>query len=278
MAWALILHGGAGNYEAAQLNESQEFLTDLCQRLEKILIQDGSRACVLKGLQELEDHPAYNAGTGGNLQADGVIRLTASLMDFQNGFASISNLEQTRYPSLVADRLLGQRFPNLMGIQATLFAREQGFQPWQNLIPARLEKYRQRLEGKYTTVGVCALDEQGRLFSGTSTGGVGYETPGRMSDVATPCGTYVSDKIALSATGAGETIINSAILPKLAGLLDYGIPLDQAWEFACHEFVRLKGDGGFIGLGSSGRLLAFHNTKGMRFIGKNSLGDCLKHW
>ncbi len=278
MTWALILHGGAGDYEADQLRYSVAFLEELRQELIEVLLKKGAREAVVLGLQRLEDHPQYNAGTGGNLQADGVIRLTASLMSKDMGFASASNLEQVQYPSLVANQLLGQKFPNLMGTQATLFAREQGHATHQNITEPRLKRYLARLSGVYSTVGVCALDEDGVLFSGTSTGGVGWETPGRMSDVATPCGTYCSDKIALSATGKGETILNSAILPKLAGLLDYGIELHKAWDYSCLEFSRLGGDGGFIGVTQAADMLSWHNTKGMRFTGANSFGKIVGHW
>lgn len=278
MAMAVLLHGGAGNYESAQLSKNVAFLEDLLLKIQSVCESEGARASVLAGLKAMEDHPDFNAGTGGNLQADGVIRLTASLMGNTIPFSSVVNLTETRYPSAVAESLLGQTFPSLVGTEATLYAREKGFLRYCNRTPDRMQKFLAGFQGRASTVGVVALDTSGALFAGTSTGGVGGETPGRMSDVSTPCATYASDSIALSATGIGETILNSALLPKIAGLLDFGIPLDTVREYIESALKRRFMDGGLIGVTSAGDLIAMHNTRGMRYAGLNSRGEMIAHW
>src|SRR5690606_346670 len=67
-------------------------------------------------------------------------------------------------------------------------------------------------ERKFGTVGAVALDSQGRLAAGTSTGGMTAKRWGRVGDVPIiGAGTYASnaDGCAVSATGDGEYFIRA---------------------------------------------------------------------
>ena len=81
---------------------------------------------------------------------------------------------------------------------------------------------------KFGTVGAVALDDKGVVCVGTSTGGIGNETPGRVSDSASVAGTYADQVGGLSCTGKGEHIINQAVAAKVIYRLRDGVPLKKS--------------------------------------------------
>jgi L-asparaginase len=271
--WALIIHGGAGDYEHNRVESSRDFLRDVVDQSKNILLNDGARAAVAHAVRLMENHSDYNAGFGSRIQADGVVRMTACYMDNVNHqFSSAVNIEGIKNPIDVAIALQGKRYPNLAGPPATLWAAKAGFQEMGcYAAPHRVEEFKNLMVGKSGTVGACALDLDGVMAAATSTGGTGMETPGRLSDDASPCGNYCNDNVAISATGYGESIINAATVPKLAGLLDYGIPFDKALKFVCEQFNKSGGDGGLICVLPDGQICQWYNSTGMRYCGINHL-------
>jgi len=273
MKIALILHGGAGTYEADAIERSMPFLKSIFEESWKILEKQGSSAAVLHAVRRLEDHEDYNAGTGSKLQGDGVIRMTASYMDSRKErFSSATNITRVKNPIDVAYLLQNEPFPNLAGQEATEFARARGFMDYDPSTPRQVEKYQKAKILRGGTVGACALDYEGILAAGTSTGGTGMETPGRVSDDASPCGNYCTREVAISATGIGETFIDSAILPRLAGLVEYGVKPAQAFEHIASFFRANRGEGGFTVLTQSGEIFVDFNTAGMRYYGRDASG------
>jgi len=92
----------------------------------------------------------------------------------------------------------------------------------------------------YDTVGACALDRFGRLASATSTGGRGFERPGRVSDSAMPVANYADNRSAISATGIGEEIIDEGLAIKIAARVQDGMNLQKAFQKTFDE-VRSRG-------------------------------------
>jgi L-asparaginase len=157
-------------------------------------------------------------------------------------------------------------------MEATLFARERGFKDYDPATERQVKKYLSKNIAKGGTVGACALDSSGILAAATSTGGTGLETPGRVSDDASPCGNYCTSDVAISATGIGEDFIDTSILPRLAGLLDYGVQTDEAFEYISKYFRKMGGEGGYAALTHEGDVYVDFNSKGMRFYGVDSSG------
>lgn len=94
---------------------------------------------------------------------------------------------------------------------------------------AETEQQRDADEGdRHGTVGAVALDLDGNLFAGTSTGGRGFEIPGRVSDTPTPAGNYACPQVAISATGIGEFIIDMNLCGRVATRVLDGMPLNKA--------------------------------------------------
>ena len=101
---------------------------------------------------------------------------------------------------------------------------------------------------RYGTVGVVALDRQGNIAAGTSTGGLQGKMPGRVGDSPIiGAGTYASNQsCAVSATGSGEYFIRLGVTREVCSLVQYkGMRLQQAADEVIHtELPAIHGDGG----------------------------------
>jgi len=118
----------------------------------------------------------------------------------------------------------------------------------------------------HDTVGAVALDVDGNLAAGTSTGGTLNKTPGRVGDSSLiGCGCYADNmSAAVSLTGWGEPIMK-LVLGKWA--VDR-VAAGSAPELAARDAIsylssRLGGHGGIILLGPDGRFGMAHNTPAM---------------
>jgi beta-aspartyl-peptidase (threonine type) len=117
------------------------------------------------------------------------------------------------------------------------------------------------------TVGAVALDRNGNLAAGTSTGGMTNKRWGRVGDSPIiGAGTYASnDSCAVSATGHGEYFIRSVVAHDIcARVLYQGKSVGEAARaVVMGDLVRLGGDGGVIVLGPDGDYSMVFNTSGM---------------
>lgn len=120
---------------------------------------------------------------------------------------------------------------------------------------------------KFGTVGVVALDRQGNVAAGTSTGGVTAKRWNRVGDSPIiGAGTYASNQsCAVSATGAGEYFIRLTVARTICALVQYkGMTLQGAAdEMIQKQLTAIHGDGGIIALTPDGQLAWSFNTPGM---------------
>lgn len=251
----LIIHGGAGNREGrhARFSDYASHLTAIVAAGEQILLRQGAQAAVHDAIQKLEDDPIFNAGTGSRVQHDGIIRMTAALMDSQlRSLSGVINIERVQHPIAVASLLRGQKHSVLAAQQATAFARQHGFVDYDPLTEFRYQEYLAASSGRTGTVGAVAVDEQGILCAGTSTGGVGNETAGRVSDSGTVAGTYASAHLGVSCTGVGEQIVNHAAAARVVVRVEDGMPLADAVNKTMQEAEALDYHYGLIALARNG--------------------------
>jgi beta-aspartyl-peptidase (threonine type) len=120
---------------------------------------------------------------------------------------------------------------------------------------------------RFGTVGVVALDRQGNIAAGTSTGGLQGKAPGRVGDSPIiGAGTYASNQsCAVSATGSGEYFIRLGVAREVCNLVAFkGMALQQAADQVIHkELDALHGDGGVIAITPDGQTVFSFNTPGM---------------
>jgi len=254
----LIIHGGF-------------FSESLTNQEVKKAKQDALREIVMLGHKYLENHTAaqtavytvclledcdlFNAGTGSQIQSDGKIRLSASLMDGKTQkFSGVINIEDVKNPICIAEKLMDYDDRVLSGQGANNFAINNGVAYYNPETPQRRKEYEKKLSDsiRLGTVGCVALDIYGNIAAATSTGGKGFEMPGRVSDSATTAGNYANAYAGISCTGVGEDIVSGSVASKIVTRVTDGMPLSTATEITLDEMKPYNGFAGVVGITNNG--------------------------
>jgi L-asparaginase len=257
----IIIHGGffsesSTNHETKVAK--QEALLRIVKDSYAYLKTHSAVDTVVYAVSLLEDDALFNAGIGSQIQSDGKIRMSASLMDgTTEKFSGVINIEEVKNPILVALELMKVDDRVLGGSGATNFARQHGFEKFSTEIPQRRAEYEAKLAATgMGTVGCVALDADGKLAAATSTGGKGFEIPGRISDSATVAGNYVNAFCGVSLTGVGEDIVSNATAAKIVTRVTDGFTLERAFEKTFAELKPYDGFAGAIAIDKDGNI--FH--------------------
>src|ERR1700744_3319580 len=254
----IIIHGGF--FSESQTNQEikkakQEALAGIVKLGYKYLQSHTATETAVYTVSLLEDSELFNAGTGSQIQSDGKIRLSASLMDGASmRFSGVINVEDVKNPICIAEKLLSYDDRVLSGKGAQNFARENGFGYYNPETAQRRKEYEKKLSEsiRLGTVGCVELDVFGNLAAATSTGGKGFEIPGRVSDSATTAGNYANQFAGISCTGVGEDIVSGAVAAKIVTRVTDGMTLAQATEKTLDELKPFDGFAGVIGISANG--------------------------
>jgi L-asparaginase len=299
----LIIHGGAGSSLQGKggVDAVRTLLTSIVESVYRQL-QQGAIAedAVIAGCQLLEDEPRFNAGTGSVLQSDGQVRMSASLMSgATQQFSGVINVSRVKNPIQLAQFLQTSPDRVLSDYGSAALVRELQLPDHDPLTDKRLQEWLEERKGNFQrsmanvisedailtgsdagrgTIGVVALDNQGRIAAGTSTGGKGFERVGRVSDSAMPAGNYANPYGGVSCTGIGEDIIDECLAARIVIRVTDGATLHDAFTRSLTEAANNKRDLGAIGLDRTGAiawgktsevlLAAYHNGE--------RLGDTLE--
>jgi beta-aspartyl-peptidase (threonine type) len=278
-AWAIVVHGGAGALREevldASLDSQYRVSLTLALHAGKAILQKGGSSldAVETVIRNLEDNPLFNAGKGAAFTHEGRNELDASIMEgstLQAG--AVAAVTDIKNP-ITAARAVMMNSPHVLlsGAGASDFAREQGLEI---VAPEYFHTDRKwnDLQGilkkeKLGTVGCVALDMQGNLAAGTSTGGMANKRYNRIGDSPIiGAGTYASNATcALSCTGHGEYFIRYAVAHDISALMEYkGLSLQRAADTVIMvKLVKAGGKGGVIGVDSRGHIAMCFNTEGM---------------
>jgi L-asparaginase len=257
----IIIHGGFFSESSTNLETKiakQNALLRIAKDSYEFLKSHSALETVVYAVSLLEDDELFNAGIGSQIQSDGKIRMSASLMDgFAHKMSGVINIEEVKNPVQVAKVLLDYDDKVLGGSGATNFARKHGFEAFSTEIPQRRAEYEAKLESIGTgTVGCVALDSEGKIAVATSTGGKGFEIPGRISDSATVAGNYANEFCGVSLTGVGEDIVSGAVAAKIVTRVTDGFSLKDAFEKTFNELKSFDGFAGAIAIDRNGTI--FH--------------------
>ena len=257
----LIIHGGffsESSTNAETKAAKQKALERIVKNSFDYLKSHSALETVVFAVSQLEDDELFNAGIGSQIQSDGKIRMSAALMDGSTQkMSGVINIEEVKNPIQVAATLLPFDDRILGGSGATNFARQHGFEKYSTEIPQRKAEYEAKLKSLGTgTVGCVALDKDGKLAVGTSTGGKGFEIPGRISDSATVAGNYVNEFCGVSLTGVGEDIVSNATAAKIVTRVTDGFTLEMAFDKTFSELKPYDGFAGAIAIDNLGNM--FH--------------------
>lgn len=282
--FGLVIHGGAGGNDPALAPEGEHAygakLTEAIEAGFSVLARGGAATeAVVESIRVMEDCGMFNAGRGAAFNADGLCELDASIMDGRTQEAgAVAGLRHIKNPiSLARDVMLRSPHVMLFGDGAERFARRLGYE----LVPNeyfQVEKRRrqwerskrpdQAAEGEsgHGTVGCAALDRNGNLAAGTSTGGTPNKTWGRVGDSPIiGAGTYANNATcAVSATGTGEFFIRGVASHDVSARMQYGATsLDDAVQATLAGVKRLGGEGGIVAIDREGRVVLRFNSPRM---------------
>ena len=245
----IIIHGGFFSESSTNLETKiakQQALLRIVKDSYAYLQNHSALETVVYAVSQLEDDELFNAGIGSQIQSDGKIRMSASLMDGETQkMSGVINIEDVKNPIQVAQVLMQVDDRILGGSRATNFARQNGFEAFSAEIPQRRAEYEAKVKSLGTgTVGCVVLDKNGKIAVATSTGVKGFEIPGRISDSATVAGNYANEFCGVSLTGVGEDIVSGAVAAKIVTRVTDGFSLEKAFE---KTFAELKPYDGFAG-------------------------------
>ena len=292
----LIIHGGAGSSLKGKggVEAVRRSLYQILEEVYALLLAGASASeAVVKGCQLLEDEPRFNAGTGSVLQSDGQIRMSAGLMDGKSQrFSGVINVSRVQNPINLAKVLQESPDRVLSDYGAAELLRELNLPVYNPLTDMRLREWMEERQEDFQkemagviaeaelvetsssrrgTIGVVALDSQGTLAAGTSTGGKGFEKIGRVSDSAMPAGNYATSKAAVSCTGIGEDIIDECLAARIVVRVTDGLSLAEAMQRSFTEAKEHQRDLGAIAIDATGAIVwgrtseillaAYHNGK-----------------
>jgi L-asparaginase len=255
----VIIHGGffsESTTNAETKLAKQEALERIVKESYDFLNTHSALETVVFAVSQLEDDDLFNAGIGSQIQSDGKIRMSAAVMDgTTQKMSGVINIEAVKNPIQVAVQLLNYDDKVLGGEGATNFARKNGFETFSTEIRQRRAEDEAKLKATGTgTVGCVVLDSEGKIAVATSTGGKGFEIPGRISDSATVAGNYANAFCGVSLTGVGEDIVSNATAAKIVTRVTDGFSLQAAFDKTFAELKEIDGFAGAIAIDAHGNI------------------------
>ena len=293
----IVIHGGAGTLieDRYSEKEKEEYYSTLEASLSKgysCLYEGGSSSeAVCVSVAVLEDSPLFNAGKGSVFSSKGTIEMDASLMNGRDLSAgAVSCLKSVKNPIYAAKEVLENCDHVLLtGEGALAFSREKKLplmpdeyffseKRWEQLVEARKQgKVLLDHSDGLGTVGAVALDKNGNLSAGTSTGGLTNRVWGRCSDSGQiGAGNYANNKTcAVSCTGTGDDFIRSVFAYDLSAISEYkNLSLEKSSKLALEKLKKLGGNGGVIVLNNEGEFILDFISKSMYRGYKNNQKSC----
>ncbi len=293
--WAIALHGGAGYYpKDAPEEQVQAYLNSLEEALTigtEILENGGSALDAVEAtIIYLEDNELFNAGRGAVFTAEGKNELDAAFMHGNTlnagaitGVTTVKNpislarivMEESNHVFFAGDG--AERFADETDVERVdpLFFRvEEKYERWKRNNAG--QGYNDQTEDngwKMGTVGAVALDKDGNIVAGTSTGGMTNKKYGRVGDVPIiGSGTYANDLVAVSATGWGERIMLNVSAHTLASYMKYTeSSLQESMDYLVDDLLNPR-EAGFIAIDKHGNISMKTNTGSMHRAAADSEG------
>jgi L-asparaginase / beta-aspartyl-peptidase len=270
----LIVHGGAGSRRPSP--KALKRLAESISAGHGILRAGGTALeAVVRAVEVLENSGLFNAGSGANLQYDGVRRLDASVMDGSRlRVGAVIGLEGTRNPVKAARMLMDLPHVMMTNTGAAKIAAAHHLASMPELDEKALQKLERTKRRKsemtglyrryFSTVGAVAADKSGDFAAAASTGGIAGMLPGRVGD--TPvigAGIYAENPHgAVACTGLGEYIIRLSLAKEICMNM-HDMPALRAVSLSLKRLLRIGGEGGVIVMDKKEEPVIMHTTRYM---------------
>ena len=296
--FCIVIHGGAGTILKENMTDSLEAeynrVLDIAVSKGYEILKNGGNSldAVTQTIMILEDSPLFNAGKGAVFTNEGKNELDASIMDGKSKAAgAVASVTKVKNPITLARASMEvSEHVMMVGPGAEKFAEQNGVElvdpnyfytakRWEGLQKAK-DREKTELDHaasmhydptikdqKFGTVGCVALDKNGNIAAGTSTGGMTNKRYGRVGDAPIiGAGTYADNATCgVSATGWGEFFIRNVVAYDIAAQMQYKkVSLAEAAKETIQKKVpEMGGDGGIIAIDKEGNIIMEFNTAGM---------------
>ncbi len=306
--FAIIIHGGAGTILKKNLSPEKEAayiakLTEAINVGHEILKNGGtSLDAVEKTIHIMENSPLFNAGKGAVFTNDETNEMDASIMTGKDlNAGAVAGVKNIKNPISAARKVMtNSNHVLLSGAGASVFAKEQGLEivdPSYFYTENRMKSLQRVKEreanktatkktafydadiknSKFGTVGCVALDKNGNITAGTSTGGMTNKRWNRIGDSPIiGAGTYANNATCgVSSTGWGEYFIRGMVAHDISAQMEYKkVSLQEAAQDVIqNKLTKLGGTGGIIAIDKNGNMVFEFNTAGMYRASKNEKGE-----
>ena len=308
--FAIIIHGGAGTILRGNLSKKKEKayrdkLEEAIRTGYTILKNGGtSQLAVVKTIQVMEASPLFNAGKGAVFTHEETNELDASFMDGETlNAGAVAGVKNVKSPIELAVKIMtDSEHVMLSGEGASIFAKEKGLemvdpayfyterrfkslQRIKNRAKTKLDNNDKKAafydsdikNAKFGTVGCVALDKNGNIAAGTSTGGMTNKRWGRIGDAPIiGSGTYANNKTCgVSSTGWGEYFIRSQVAYDISAQMEYQKKTlkEATKDVIQNKLTKLGGTGGVVALDKKGNMSFEFNTAGMYRASMNDAGE-----
>ncbi|RXG24217.1 isoaspartyl peptidase/L-asparaginase family protein [Leeuwenhoekiella aequorea] len=305
--FAIVIHGGAGTILKENMTDSlelayKEALTEAIKIGYEILENGGtSLEAVQRTINSMENSPLFNSAKGAVFNHEGINELDASIMDGETlNAGAIAGVTNVKNPiNLAYEVMTNSEHVLLSGKGAELFAKEHNIElvdPSYFFTQNRFDALQRTLakekisssnktafydpfikDDKYGTVGCVALDKNGNIAAGTSTGGMNNKRYNRIGDSPIiGSGTYANNATCgVSSTGWGEYFIRGQVAYDISAQIEYaGKDLESAAKNVIQDkLTNLGGTGGIVALDKFGNPSMEFNTEGMYRAYMNDKGQ-----
>ena len=307
--FAIVIHGGAGTILKKNMTpEKEKAYQDKLKEAVKVgyeILKNGGKSidAVEQTIHVLENSPLFNAGKGAVFTHEETNELDASIMtgnDLNAG--AIAGVTDIKNPISLARKVMeNSEHVMLSGKGASVFAKSQDIEivdsnyfytesRFKSLQRVK-EKMKAELDhdaktafydpiikdSKFGTVGCVALDKNGNITAGTSTGGMTNKRWNRIGDAPIiGSGTYANNATCgVSSTGWGEYFIRAQVAHDISAFMDYkNLSLKEAArEVIQNKLTKLGGTGGIIAVDKNGNMVFEFNTAGMYRASMNAKGE-----
>lgn len=269
----IIVHGGAKTISEDKVAANHAGCIAAAAAGWAVLRDGGNAAAAVEAaIRVLESDQTFNAGFGSTLNSEGEVEVDAAMMDGATlGWGAVAAVQGVRHPISAARRIMDEKPRLLVARSGERFALEHGLEMVAKEALISEEQYQEWKEevevvDRPNTVGCVALDVNGNLVAGTSTGGTTGQPQGRVGDTAlVGCGLYADNRLGgCSTTGDGESIIPVVLAKTAIDALAGGRHPDEAAEQAINTLKsRVEGEAGCILIDCQGRFGWAYNSQDM---------------
>lgn len=269
--WALIVSGGAKEMPPEERDANRSGVLAAARAGRAVLETGGSAvAAVEAAIRTMEDLPIFNAGFGSSLNADREVEMCAGIMSGRDlAVGAVAAIRGVAHPISVARRLMAEKWVMLTGDGARRFAEATGAE----LVPDNALVTENRLSeaAEADTVIAVALDMNGDLAAGTSTGGLTGQPVGRIGDSPVAGGGYYADNHAgaVALSGDGEALARLAAAARIVARIGEQGP-EPAIRRTLERLPHLGGDGGAVAIAKDGTIGWWHNSPGFAVASSTS--------